>query len=101
MGIDMEKIKARLSSLTNPGGDGKSVFWRPQDGEQVIPTVASQNLNNDRGFDIFNLGVRNDTDRLFEGIIYEIFMYSKKLNDPELANPHEYLKSKFSAFADD
>jgi len=41
MGIDMEKIKARLSSLTNPGGDGKSVFWRPQDGEQVIRIVPN------------------------------------------------------------
>ena len=41
MSIDMEKIKSRLSSLTNPEGGGKSVFWRPQDGEQVIRIVPT------------------------------------------------------------
>ncbi len=41
MSIDMEKIKSRLNSLTNPEGAGKSVFWRPQDGEQVIRIVPT------------------------------------------------------------
>tara|TARA_R100000664_G_scaffold33983_2_gene53150 strand:- start:8752 stop:9477 length:726 start_codon:yes stop_codon:yes gene_type:complete len=87
-----------LSVLRDPEGN----FFLYKDGEQVVPDGgSSQNLNNDRGFDIFNLGVRNDNDRLFEGIIYEIFMYNKKLDDPQLDNAHEYLKSKFSAFADD
>ena len=35
MGIDLEKMKAKRDALENRG-DGKSAFWRPEDGEQTI-----------------------------------------------------------------
>ena len=35
MGIDFEKMKAKREALENRG-NGKSVFWRPEDGEQTI-----------------------------------------------------------------
>ncbi len=41
MAIDMKKMRAKLESLQNNGGKGKSAFWRPQDGEQVIRIVPS------------------------------------------------------------
>jgi hypothetical protein len=34
MGIDFEKMKVKRDALENRGG--KSVFWRPEDGEQTI-----------------------------------------------------------------
>ena len=35
MGIDLAKMKAKREALENRG-DGKTVFWRPEDGEQTI-----------------------------------------------------------------
>ena len=35
MGIDLSKMKAKREALENRG-NGKSVFWRPEDGEQTI-----------------------------------------------------------------
>jgi len=35
MGIDFEKMKAKRDALENRG-NGKSAFWRPEDGEQII-----------------------------------------------------------------
>ena len=35
MGIDLAKMKAKREALENRG-NGKSVFWRPEDGEQTI-----------------------------------------------------------------
>ena len=40
MGIDLEKMKAKRDALENRG-NGKSVFWRPEDGEQVIRIVPT------------------------------------------------------------
>ena len=40
MGIDMDKMRAKLSALQNKS-DKKSVFWRPQDGEQTIRIVPT------------------------------------------------------------
>jgi hypothetical protein len=40
MGIDMSKMRAKMQALKNTGG-GKSNFWRPQDGEQVIRIVPT------------------------------------------------------------
>jgi len=40
MAIDFNKIKARKSALENRG-NGRSVFWRPQDGEQTIRLVPT------------------------------------------------------------
>jgi len=41
MAIDMKKMRAKLENLQSNGGKGKSAFWRPQDGEQVIRIVPS------------------------------------------------------------
>ena len=35
MGLDLEKMKAKLSKLQNTA-DRSSVFWRPEEGEQII-----------------------------------------------------------------
>ena len=40
MAIDLEKIKARKVGLENRGA-GKSMFWRPTDGEQTIRIVPT------------------------------------------------------------
>ena len=39
MGIDLAKMKAKRDALENRGG--KSVFWRPEDGEQTIRLVPT------------------------------------------------------------
>lgn len=41
MGINMSKMKEKLASLNNRGGDGKSNFWRPQDGDTTIRVVPT------------------------------------------------------------
>jgi hypothetical protein len=41
MGIDMKKMRARYSALKNRSGGGRSYFWRPADGEQVIRIVPT------------------------------------------------------------
>jgi len=40
MGIDLAKMKAKREALENRG-NGQSVFWRPEDGEQVIRIVPT------------------------------------------------------------
>ena len=42
MGIDMSKMKAKLASLNNRGGDNKNNFWRPQDGDTTIRIVPTE-----------------------------------------------------------
>ena len=39
MAIDMEKMRARMSTLKN-NGNGGNKFWKPQDGEQTIRIVS-------------------------------------------------------------
>jgi len=36
MGIDMKKMREKYNSLKNKGGGKKDLFWKPQDGDQVI-----------------------------------------------------------------
>jgi hypothetical protein len=40
MGIDMNKMRLKYQTLKN-AGNGKSNFWRPQDGEQVVRIVPT------------------------------------------------------------
>jgi len=40
MGIDLAKMKAKREALENRG-NGQSVFWRPEDGEQTIRIVPT------------------------------------------------------------
>jgi len=42
MGIDMSKMKEKLASLNNRGGDNKNNFWRPQDGDTTIRIVPTE-----------------------------------------------------------
>ena len=40
MGLDMKKMRQKYSALKNRG-NGKSFFWRPQDGDQTIRIVPT------------------------------------------------------------
>ena len=42
MGIDLAKMKEKLDALDHKG-NGASVFWRPEDGEQTIRIVPTAN----------------------------------------------------------
>jgi hypothetical protein len=42
MSIDLNKIRARKVALENRGSGGASAFWRPQDGEQTIRIVPTE-----------------------------------------------------------
>ena len=63
-------------------------------GDEIPFTLASTNTTNNRGFDVFNLGIRNDNDRHFSGDIFEIFMHNKFLSPSQIENATNYLKSK-------
>lgn len=39
MGIDLKKMRAKMSALENKGG--KNIFWRPEDGETTIRLVPT------------------------------------------------------------
>ena len=42
MGLDLNKMKAKLAALKGNGGGGTSVFWKPQEGEQTIRIVPTE-----------------------------------------------------------
>ena len=42
MAIDLKKMRAKLAAAQTRGGSSSSVFWRPQDGEQVIRIVPTE-----------------------------------------------------------
>ena len=42
MGINLDKMRAKLAALRGEGKGGDSVFWRPEDGDQdirIVPTA--------------------------------------------------------------
>ena len=41
MALDLNKMKLKLSALKGNGG-GSSVFWKPQDGEQTIRIMPTE-----------------------------------------------------------
>ena len=41
MGIDLKKMRERKNALENKGGNNNR-FWRPQDGEQTIRIVPTE-----------------------------------------------------------
>ena len=40
MGINMDKMRARMEALQGNGNNKKNNFWKPQEGEQTIRLVA-------------------------------------------------------------
>ena len=40
MGIDLNKMRAKHAALTNRGGDSSDIFWKPEDGTQVVRLVC-------------------------------------------------------------
>ena len=42
MAIDLKKMRAKLAAAQTRGGSSSSVFWRPQDGEQIIRIVPTE-----------------------------------------------------------
>jgi len=43
MGIDLDKMRQKHSALTTRGGDSSDIFWKPEDGTQVIRLVCPAN----------------------------------------------------------
>ena len=66
------------------------------DGIGIEPNANTTNLTNDRGFDTFNLATRNDSDKFFRGVIYEVFVYNKAIGSSQITNAASYLKHKFN-----
>jgi len=42
MGINLEKMRAKLAAVQNNGDSSKSAFWRPNDGNQTIRVVPTE-----------------------------------------------------------
>ena len=40
MGINIDKMRAKLATVRGEGGD-RDTFWRPQDGEQAIRIIPT------------------------------------------------------------
>ena len=79
------------------GRDSSDLLSIWVDGTSIAYDVGtSQNIINDRGFDIANIGVRDDSDRYVTGTILELFMYNKYPAENKIENLNEYLMSKFS-----
>jgi len=70
--------------------------WTLGQDDVVVHPATSTNTTNTGGFDIHNLCVRNDNDRLVDGLLYEIVFYNRALEGTELKNLQIYLKDKFN-----
>jgi len=58
MGINLEKMRAKLASLQNKGGNNS--FWKPQDGEQTIRIVPTSDGDPFKDYWFhYNLGKNN------------------------------------------
>jgi len=42
MAIDLKKMRQKLNNIKGKGGGGKNVFWKPQDGEQTIRILPTE-----------------------------------------------------------
>ena len=61
MGLDLNKMKAKLAALKGNGGGGTSVFWKPQEGEQtirILPTADGDPFK-DYHFHYMNINGKN------------------------------------------
>ena len=41
MGINLDKMREKLSSLRGDGNSSNDTFWRPEDGDQTIRIVPT------------------------------------------------------------
>ncbi len=41
MGINLDKMRAKLAAVQNNGDSSKGAFWRPNDGNQTIRVVPT------------------------------------------------------------
>jgi len=87
MGIDIERMRAKLAALKNKGGS--NVFWKPQDGEQTIRIVPTADGDPFKEFWFhYNLGSNNG-------------FLSPKKNYGEADPLDEFVRSLFSEGTDD
>lgn len=97
-------VIASEGAIFTTGSNIAILFERSRTGETALyvngvlinPQVGSQNTTNTRGWDIANLGIRNDTDRHFNGTVLEIFVHTTKLSDSQRNNAINYLMDKFN-----
>lgn len=77
--------------------DDNIAVYAEGNGEDEVDysTSGQTNISNDRGFDIVNLGVRNDADRHFDGRINEIFMFNTRLDAQQRVSVMNYFTNKF------
>jgi len=63
MGLDLNKMKAKLAALKGNGGGGTSVFWKPQEGEQTIRIVPTEDGDpfKDYHFHYMNINGKNQS----------------------------------------
>jgi len=66
-----------------------------KDGVLLTQSGSSGNPNTST-LTIDTLGVRDDTDRAFDGIMYELLVYDSEKTGSELTSLHNYLTTKFS-----
>ena len=41
MAIDLDKMRKKLDTLENRGDSSRSMFWKPEDGEQTVRIVPT------------------------------------------------------------
>jgi hypothetical protein len=73
-------------------GDGNMKIYK--NGSE-LSQVNSTGLPNTGGFIIDSLGIRNDSDRAFDGIMYEVILYTEEKTGDELSSLHSYLTGRF------
>ena len=63
MGLDLNKMKAKLAALKGNGGGGSSVFWKPQEGEQTIRILPTEDGDpfKDYHFHYMNINGKNQS----------------------------------------
>ena len=63
MGLDLNKMKAKLAALKGNGGGGTSIFWKPQEGEQTIRIVPTEDGDpfKDYHFHYMNINGKNQS----------------------------------------
>jgi len=85
-------LDAKYLITVTRDGDGNMKIYK--NGSE-LSQVNSTGLPNTGGFIIDSLGIRNDSDRAFDGIMYEVILYTEEKTGDELSSLHSYLTGKF------